>query len=72
MVKFGITERGDIAFDENWIGKISTSVQAAVLISKGLPTPKGIEEIKKHKDKIIFHATNTGYGGTKIEPNVIQ
>lgn len=72
MLKFGITERGDIAFDDGWIKKLETNeVQAAVLISKGLPTKPGAEAMRKMKDKIIFHATTTGYGGTVVEPNVL-
>ena len=70
-VKFGITERGDIAFDDRWIYYVSTGqVQGAILISKGLPGKLGLTNMVKFKDKIIFHATTTGWGGTDIEPNV--
>ena len=70
-VKFGITERGDIAFDNRWIYFVSTGqVQGAILISKGLPNKLGLTNMVKFKDKIIFHATTTGWGGTEIEPNV--
>ena len=72
MIKFGITERGDIAFDNNWIQKLQNNeVQAAILISKGLPDQQGAEAMQKMKNKIIFHATTTGYGGTIIGPNVM-
>ena len=71
FVKFGITERGDVAFHNEWIELVRTGkVQAAILISKGLPTPKGKEAVKDMKDRIIFHATTTGYGGTQLEPGV--
>ena len=70
-IKFGITERGDIAFDNRWIYYVSTGqVQGAILISKGLPGKLGLTNMVKFKDKIIFHATTTGWGGTEIEPNV--
>lgn len=72
MLRFGITERGDIAFDNNWIKKLKgNEVQAAILISKGLPTKPGAEAMRELKDKIIFHATTTGYGSTIVEPNVM-
>lgn len=71
FVKFGITERGDVAFHEEWIDQLKAGkVQAAVLISKGLPTPKGKEAVAAMKDRIVLHATTTGYGGTMLEPGV--
>lgn len=71
MTKFGITERGDIAFDNGWIKPLEEgSVAAAILISKGFPTHEGKEAMLRMKDKIIFHATTTGFGGTILEPNV--
>ncbi len=71
MVKFGITERGDAAFSDDWIEPVRLGVvSAAVVISKGLPTPTGQKFMKENFDKIIFHATTTGYGGTIVEPNV--
>ena len=43
-IKFGITERGDIAFDDGWINPVRNGdVSAAILISKGMPTPSGKE-----------------------------
>ena len=71
MVKFGITERGDAAFSDAWIEPVRLGVvSAAVVISKGLPIPAGQKFMKENPDKIIFHATTTGYGGTIVEPNV--
>lgn len=67
-IKIGITEAGDAALDMSWVNKID-QIDGAVLITKNL-TDKLIEEILKHKDKIILHATCTGMGGTLIEPNV--
>lgn len=71
FIRFGITERGDVAFHEDWIQSMRAgTVQAAILISKGLPTPKGKEAVAAMKDRIVFHATTTGYGGTVLEPGV--
>ena len=71
IVKFGITERGDVAFDDSWIAPVRRGdVSAAVLISKGMPTPFGMEAMLEMKDRLIFHATTTGFGGTILEPNV--
>lgn len=64
-MRIGITERGDAAFDKDWIDALNNKeVQAAIIISKGLP-----EEINQFSN-IIFHATTSGYGGTYLEPNV--
>lgn len=72
MLKFGITERGDIAFHDGWIAPLENrEVAAAILISKGLPTSERAREaIRKNASRIIFHATTTGYGGTMVEPGV--
>lgn len=71
IIKFGITERGDIAFDDGWINPVRNGdVSAAILISKGMPTPSGKETMLAMKDRLIFHATTTGFGGTILEPNV--
>ena len=70
-IKFGITERGDIAFDDGWINPVRNGdVSAAILISKDMPTPSGKEAMLAMKDRLIFHATTTGFGGTILEPNV--
>ena len=66
--KIGITEAGDAGIDLSWVDKLN-SVDGAVLITKNI-TPDFIAEVLKHQDKIILHATVTGFGGTVIEPNV--
>lgn len=68
-IKIGITEAGDAGLDFSWIDKL---FNLNILITKHL-TPKNMEFINaliEHKDKIILHVTCTGYGGTKMEPNV--
>lgn len=65
---FGTTERGDASVDMSWVKKMDT-VDATVLITKN-PTDKFIENILKFKNKAIVHLTCTGFGGTKVEPNV--
>lgn len=70
-IRFGITERGDIAFHDGWIDQVRRGdVQAAVLISKGMPTPEGRKAMLEMSDKLVFHATTTGYGRTILEPGV--
>lgn len=66
MVKVGITERGDAGLDFSWERKL---LPANIIISKEL-NDKLIEKLVKNKDKIIFHMTCTGLGGTVIEPHV--
>jgi hypothetical protein len=67
MNKVGITERGDAALDLSW--------KEAVL--GGLPTiliTKDPLALSRHIEKdmnVIIHCTITGYGGTRLEPNVI-
>lgn len=67
-MKIGITEAGDASLDYSWVNKINT-IDGAILITKNI-TDKFIDEVLKVKDKIILHATCTGYGGTIIEPNI--
>ena len=68
MDKVGITERGDAGLDFSWVEKIDQTA-FSILITKNL-NDRFIEEVLKKKEKIIVHATITGMGGTKIEPNV--
>lgn len=70
-MKIGITERGDIVFDNSWISKIS-NMDAIILISKGIPSYDSIHYILDNSHKIIYHATTTGYGGLPLEPNVLN
>lgn len=63
---FGITERGDACLDLSWVNKLKPG---NIIISKNA-SPEFYEALLKHKDRIIYHCTCTGYGGTIIEPNV--
>ena len=63
----GITERGDPKFNDTWINKLNT-VDYSVIISKDIPDKQAMFT---YKDRIIFHATTTGYGGSSIEPGVL-
>ena len=64
----GITECGDAGLDFSWENKLHT-VEFAIIISKNL-NDKLIDKLVKHQDKIIFHLTCTGFGGTVLEQNV--
>lgn len=66
--KIGITEAGDAGIDLNWVDKLGT-VDGAVAVTKNL-TPAFRKAALAVKDKLIIHATITGFGGTKVEPNV--
>lgn len=71
MIKIGATDCGEPCFNLSWVDKLK-EVDGAVIISKGLG--HGSHEFKNalldNKDKIIFHCTITGLGGTNVEPNV--
>jgi hypothetical protein len=64
-MKIGITERGDAGLDHSWINK-QELVDGLILISKN-PALIPLNEINK---PFIIHCTITGYGGTRLEPNV--
>lgn len=66
--KIGVTEAGDAGLDLTWANKLD-SVQGAVVITKAI-TPGFREAVLKHRDKLIVHATCTGYGGSVVEPKV--
>lgn len=66
--KIGITEAGDASIDYSWESKMN-DVDVAILITKNI-TDKFIESVMKVRDKVVIHATCTGYGGTILEPNV--
>ena len=69
MLKFGITEAGDAGLDFSWADKL---LDGNIIITKHLTT-KNTQLLKllvENQDKIILHATCTGFGGTKMEPNV--
>lgn len=67
-MKIGVTERGDPSIDFTWLDKIG-EMDGTVLITKNL-TDKLIDAAKPYIDKIVFHVTCTGYGGTVVEPNI--
>lgn len=71
IMKIGITERGDIAFDSQWVDRFD-EMDFSILISKGLPSSNLQFFMIENSDKIIFHATTTGYGGTILEPNIVD
>lgn len=68
MYKIGITEAGDAGIDLSWVNKLNT-VDGAVVITKDI-NDAFIEAVLQNKDKLIVHATCTGYGGTVLEPHV--
>jgi DNA repair photolyase len=63
----GITERGDAGLDFSWVNKIDNYL-FNILITKNLNDE--FIGLVKHRNNIIVHATITGYGGSKLEPNV--
>lgn len=68
-IKAGITERGDAGLDFSWADKL---FDVNIIITKHL-TVKNVRLINlllKNKNRIILHCTCTGYGKTKMEPNV--
>lgn len=69
MIRFGITEAGDAGLDFSWENKL---LDGNIIITKHMTTnnQKLNKALLKNKDRIILHATCTGYGGTKVEPNV--
>lgn len=71
----GITERGDAGIDLSWYQKIKDkTVDGAVLITKKMTREfiKKVIELHKSGYKIVVHHTITGWGASKIEPNVEQ
>jgi len=66
--KIGVTERGDAGLDLSWVDKLH-AVDGAIVITKQI-TPAFAEAVLEHKDKLILHATVTGYGHSILEPNV--
>lgn len=68
-IKVGITEAGDAGLDFSWVDKL---FDLNIIISKHLTerNEQLIETLLKNSNKIIFHCTCTGYGSTKMEPNV--
>ena len=67
--KIGVTEAGDAGLDLSWEERLN-EVDGAILISKSI-NPVSRDAVLRHKDKVIVHATITGYGCTELEPNVV-
>ena len=68
-MRIGITEMGDASIDYSWVQKLD-NVDGAILITKNV-TDRFIEAVLQNYNKVIVHATTTGYGGTILEPNVM-
>lgn len=66
--KIGVTEAGDAGLDLSWVNKLGT-IDGAVVITKRVSS-EFREAVLANKDKLIVHATTTGFGGSIIEPNV--
>lgn len=69
----GITERGDAGIDFSWEEQIRNySVDGAVLITKKLSNEfiKRVSSLHVDGYKVMVHCTVTGYGGSRLEPNV--
>lgn len=67
-MKIGITERGDPSIDFSWVAKME-KMDGVILITKNL-TDAVIDASRPYLNKMIFHVTCTGMGGTSIEPNI--
>ena len=66
MKSIGITETYDPCFVSDWETRL---LDANIIISKEL-SDEMIEKLLITQDRVIFHHTVTGQGGTVIEPNV--
>ena len=66
--KIGITEAGDAGIDLSWTKKLD-AVDGAIVITKNM-TNKFLDSAIEFKDKLIVHATLTGFGGSVLEPFV--
>ena len=66
--KFGITDQGDPSLNFSWVDNLK-NVVGAVVISKGIGE-QFEDALLENKDKVIYHATCTGLGGTILEENV--
>lgn len=69
MIRFGVTEAGDAGLDTSWADKL---LDGNIIISKHVTdrNKNFLDLLLKNKEKIILHVTCTGYGGSKMEPNV--
>lgn len=64
----GITEAGDAGVDLSWEKKIEM-VDGAILITKNV-SPEFRDAVISHCEKVVIHATVTGFGGSVLEPGV--
>ena len=66
--KIGATEAGDAGLDLTWVTNLAR-VHGAIVISKSI-TPEFHDAVLKYRNKLVIHATCTGYGGSVVEPRV--
>ncbi len=66
--KIGATEAGDAGLDLSWAKKLD-KVDGAVVITK-IATDGFKDAVLLNQNKLVIHATITGYGGTVVEPKV--
>lgn len=64
----GITERGDAGLDLSWKDRLN-NVSGAIVITKCI-NEHFVEAVLNASKPLIVHCTCTGWGGTKLEPNV--
>ena len=67
-MKIGVTERGDPSLDKTWYEKLM-QCDGGIIITKNLNVTLQ-DKILSHSRPITIHATCTGWGGSKMEPNV--
>jgi DNA repair photolyase len=71
-MQIGITERGDAALDTSWLPWVINK-KPAILISKNVWLLNEIlQQTFEEVPNIIAHTTITGFGGTILEPNVLN
>lgn len=66
--KIGVTEAGDAGLDLSWVGRLC-DVDGAIVITKQVSSDF-CNAVMENKDKLIVHATITGFGHSVLEPNV--
>ena len=69
MIKIGITEQGDAALDLSWQERLD-DVAFAILITKAPQNLEFLKAVENHKDKVMIHATVTGFGESILEKHV--
>ena len=70
MAKYmiGVTEAGDASVNLQW-EKTLEKVDGAILVTKNV-SKDFRAAVMRSPNKVIVHATVTGFGGTILEPNV--